>query len=318
MSSRMSKFMDAAERFLEARRSGYSDAMYKELRRRYPKIYRHLSKLKDKSRVSTTNPKKLTDKDIMEYVKYRKEKGLKMTSIQNDLSAIKKICLFSSENNCVDAARANSPTLFMRKRQSRLPIVEKPQFEDIIRYINSIPPYSSRYLIRSAAAVALVFGSGARSSELANAKRQNLDLEHKCILYETVKGGDTYGEARTVPIRPEVIPMLKLYLDTTKSDSEYLFPNRNTGKPLSTASIQAGKKYIIEGSGVKFDFRMARRTYAQYLVDEGIPLEKVAVVMGHSIPSTTYRFYGGPRPDRVVREIARMWEKKENGDGSEH
>ena len=54
---------------------------------------------------------------------------------------------------------------------------------------------------------------------------------------------------------------------------------------------------------------MMRRTYAQYLIDEGFPIEWVFVVLGHSSSKTTEKSYARPREDRVVRSIADSWSK---------
>ena len=302
-------FMAAANTFLDSYFGVYSPTMYEELLRRYPKIQKQLLILVEQGKIGTTNPSDLTPNDIKEFVISQKTKGLKEVSISHDLSAVKNLCLFINGNNCVDVAKTQFPTLFMKKRFVRLPVVEKPQYNKIIGYINNLSPNAPERLIRAAGIVGLAFGTGPRTSELLYSKIQYLDSELRFVYYDQVKGHKTYGEPRTVPIRPEVLPAIRLYLENRNSDSEYLFPN-SSGEPFVAQTFRIDKSYIVEGSGVDFDFRMARRTYAQYMIDEGFPLEEVSIILGHSDTKTTERSYGRPRNDRVVRKVIDFWSKQ--------
>ena len=302
-------FMEAANRFLDSYFGVYSAAMYEELLRRYPKIQKQLILLWEKGKVSTTDPHKLTPEDIKEYIVAQKARGLKDTSISHDLTAIKNLCLYVNGNYCVDTAKKQYPTLFMKKRYVRLPVIEKPEYDLIMQFINNISPNAPERMIRAAAIVGLSFGTGPRTVEILHAKVRYLDPELRFIFYDVVKGRTSYGEKRTVPIRPEVIPSLQLYLKTRTSDSEFLFPSRN-GNPYVSQTFRVDKRMIEQGSGVAFDFRTARRTYAQYLIDEGFPIEEVSIILGHSDTKTTERSYGRPRNDRVVRKVIDFWSQK--------
>ena len=301
--------MAAANTFLDSYFGVYSATTYEELLRRYPRIQKQLLILIEQGKISTTDPNKLTPNDIKEFVICQKKSGVKEVSTSHDLTAIKNLCLFINGNNCVDIAKMQFPTLFMRKRFVRLPVVERPQYNAILDYINNLSPNAPERLIRAAAIVGLSFGTGPRTSELINAKIRYLDSELRFVYYDHVKGQKTYGEPRTVPIRPEVIPSVKLYLKTRDSDSEYLFPNSRDGA-FTTQTFRIDKSMIEEGCGVEFDFRKARRTYAQYLIDEGFPLEEVSIILGHSDTKTTERSYGRPRNDRVVRKVIDFWSKQ--------
>jgi len=301
--------MAAANRFLDSYFGVYSEGMYEELLRRYPKIQKQLITLTSLGKISTTDPKNLTSGDIKEYVIAQKARGIKEVSISHDLSAIKNLCLYVNGNNCVDVAKTQFPILFIKKRHVRLPVVEKPEFNEICGFINTISPNAPERMFRAAAIVGLSFGTGPRTAELLHAKIRFLDPDLRFIFYDHVKGMNTYGEKRTVPIRPEVTPALKNYLKTRCSDSEFLFPN-SKGGPFVSQSFRTAKEMIVEGSGVCFDFRTARRTYAQYLIDEGFPLEEVSIILGHSDTKTTERSYGRPRNDRVVRKVIDHWSQK--------
>ena len=301
-------FMAAANRFLDVHFGVYADGMYDELMRRYPKIQKQLITLFEDGKISTTDPRNLTPDDIKEFVLALRARGLKDVSISHDLSAIKNLCIFVSGNACVDIAKKQYPTLFMKKRYIRLPVLEKPQYNEVIGHINSFSASAPERFIRAAAVVGIAFGAGLRTQEIQHAKIRYLDPNLKFIFLDHVKGSGSYGERRTVPIRPEVAPALKLYLKERNSNSEYLF-NNSSGGPFVSQTLRVDKELIADGSGINFDFRMARRTYAQYLIDEGQPIEYVSVVLGHANTTTTERAYGRPRDDRVVRKIIDSWKK---------
>jgi integrase len=55
-----------------------------------------------------------------------------------------------------------------------------------------------------------------------------------------------------------------------------------------------------------------RRTYAQFLLDEGFPSDKVLILMGHATSKTTETNYARPREDRVVKEVLKKWSSENN------
>ncbi len=98
--------------------------------------------------------------------------------------------------------------------------------------------------------------------------------------------------SRVNPLRIEVTPRSLM-----RVSKEISLPSRH-------------RSTVIAETGVTYDYRMCRRTYAQYLVDEGYPTDKVAVVLGHTSAKTTESAYAKPRSDRVVAEIISNWSEK--------
>lgn len=304
-------FMAAANDFLDAYSGVYSEAMLCELHRRYPKIARQLNKLYAEKRISTTNPRDLKPDDIREYARFLRLRGLKPTSITKDVSSISVLCMYTSGNNCVDVARIRYPMLFPKNKNVRLPITERAEFNRILKFASKLTKESDIYRIRCYAECLFAFGTGSRTIELKNAKTRHLSDDLHFMFFDVVKGSATYGEVRTVPVRPEVREIIQLYLTTREMRSQFLFPNKN-GEKMSTNSFTKDRNLVIIETNVTFDFRKCRRTYAQYLIDEGFPVDKVAVVLGHSNSKTTEKSYARPRDDRVVREIDTKWNSETN------
>lgn len=299
-------FMESANRFMGSYFGVYSEGMYNELTRRYPKIAKQFIILQEKGKIKSTDPCKLTPNDIKEYVVFQRARGLKDTSISHDLSAIKALCMYVSGNNCVDTARKQYPFLFQNKRRVRLPVTERPDFNKIVKCANGFSASGDLRSIRAIAETMLAYCAGLRTQELQHSKLRFLDKEFRFLYLDRVKGQGTYGMTRTVPIRPEVRHIMTVYLSVRKSDSEYLFPNP-AGGYLATNTLGRDRLIVEELTGVKFDYRKARRTYAQYLIDEGFSVDEVAIILGHTSSRTTEQSYARPRDDRVVRKIIDSW-----------
>ena len=310
MTSTRYPFLAEANIFMSAYNGVYSAGMMAELHRRYPKIDRQFYNLWKARKISTMDPRYLTSEDIKEYIIFLRDRGLKDTSISHDICAISNVCKFSGENVCVDMARVRYPMLFQKHRTDRLPVMEKPIFDKFFRVANSLTPASGYMKIRAYAITAMSVCAGLRTQEIQFAKIEYLDPTLKFIFLDHVKGMGSYGSARTVPIRPECISIMQLYLSVRNSrvDSKYLFANKD-GRYISDNKLRMDKDKVCIDLDFHFDFRMMRRTYAQYLIDEGFPIEWVSVVLGHSSSKTTEKSYARPREDRVVRSIADSWSK---------
>ena len=302
--------MAAVNRFMESYFGVYAPGMYSELQRRYPKISKQLIELEKQGKISTTDPGKLTPNDIKAYIVFLKSKNLKEASISHDLSAIGNLCVYVNRNHCVEDAKVQYPLLFQRQRHVRLPVTERPDFDRICAYANSFGQGGDPRLIRGAAEVMLTYCAGLRTQETQHAKVRHIDPQFRYIYLDHVKGMHSYGTCRTVPIRPEAAYILGLWMKIRDSNSEFLFPNKR-GQFFSTNTFEVDRRMFVEGSGVEFDYRKSRRTYAQYLIDEDTPVEEVAVILGHASSRTTERAYARPRDDRVVRKIIEKWKNEQ-------
>lgn len=300
-------FQAAANRLLTAYIGVYSESNWVELERRYRKLNMQLYHLWQKETISSMDPQYMTEEDIKQYVLWSRDKGLKDTSISHDITAIGNLCEYVNGGRCVDIARSRYPTLFSRKRRVRLPVLERNDFQKIVDAANSLTEHSDRYRIRRYASVMLCICAGLRTQELQHAKIKNLSSDMTTLFLDYVKGMDTYGTERTVPVRRECHVIMTLWLKIRSKDSDYIFPSPD-GTFLVTNSLRKGCQDVSDELNMDFDFRKCRRTYAQYLVDEGVVVDEVAIVLGHASVKTTETNYARPRDDRVVRKLVSMWE----------
>ncbi len=309
-----SEFQKAADEFLGTYIGVYSPGMWMELERRYRKLDRILCDLEAKERISTSSPGSMTPEDIKSFILHRRAEGLKDTSISHDLSALSNLCEYTSGNHCVSMARTKYPLLFAKRRKKLLPVMEREDFDKLVSMVDSLSERSDPWRIRSYAMIMTALCGGLRTQELQYSKVANLSKDLTTLHLDHVKGMNTYGEERTVPLRPEVRHILELWLPLQRRiGSEFLSPSYE-GDPLSTNGLTRSRKKVNDELGMDFDYRMCRRTYAQYLVDEGMDVDKVAVILGHASVKTTEANYARPREDRVVKEALDLWTRVRSSD----
>lgn len=267
--------MAAARSFMKAYAGVYSESMMDELSRRFPRIAKRFEDLRRRGLVSTTNPAKFTADDIKEYVRERRSSGNRPDSIRHDVSSLNMLCMFVSNNNCVEQARVRYPLLFPRRSDKRLPVIERVDFDMIVAAAENLSKDAGIKRICAYAETVFALCTGPRTQELQHAKVRYLDTDLMTIHFDHVKGRGTYGQERTVPIRPEGRSILRRWLTLRDQNSEYLFPNPD-GNFRSLNTLTQDRNIVIADLGLNFDYRKCRRTYAQYLIDDGFPVDKVA------------------------------------------
>ncbi len=296
-------FRAAVNRYMKSYDGVYAETTFKELDRRFRRIERIFSEMRSSGEVSTCDPAKMSPEDVKAFaVCLRRTCGITPGALQHDVGTLGMLCLFCG-NDCVRLARARYPAAFPMYRKSRGPVLEEGEFAAIIKYAGTC----SGTDLRDAAAVCFALGTGARPCEIREARVSDLDLAAGTLYIRRPKGGDSYGSKRTVPVRPEVRGILSLYIRNEDLRPNDLIFGIN-GDTVSSNTLGVWRSKVCAACGVSFDFRKLRRTYGQYLLDEGWSLSDVSVLLGHTNVMTTNTFYAGARPSRVVQNVLSGWE----------
>jgi integrase len=126
--------------------------------------------------------------------------------------------------------------------------------------------------------------TGCRPQEICTIKRNQIDWGRNVFSIEHTKT----GVPRFVPIPPNLVDTIKIYLNTI--DSEYLFITRK-GEVLSDKSYYHNFKKRMEILGIDrphitpYSFR---HSYATSLLEADVNIHKIAKLMGHSITQTSH------------------------------
>jgi len=126
--------------------------------------------------------------------------------------------------------------------------------------------------------------TGMRKGEVLKLKWENVDFEAQEITIVETKD----DEDRVVPMNPFLFNLL-FTLKSQDGKSEYVFMNPRTGTHY--VEIKRGFTSGLKKAGIQdFHFHDLRHTYASRLVRNGVDLNTVKELLGHSSITTTQRY----------------------------
>lgn len=287
---------------------------YDDRARALRRVCTHVEAMHADGSLSTTDPVRMSPEDVRNYYINRSISGLSDYSCIREVSLLGLVCSFYG-NDALSVARVRYPFLSPRIHRRVLPAMDPDFLSGVLRASGSVDDFPT---LRAFASVILALCGGLRFVEIRFARVDNYDESTGILHLDIVKGADSYGEPRTVLIRPEGRPELSRYLSIRAEylsshgiESPYWFPSLTDGGPLSQASGYRYLSVVSDAVGVDFDFRICRRTFIQSAIDDGIDLESVSRLAGHVTTKTTESYYGRKRQDDALDEARHVWD----GDG---
>jgi integrase/recombinase XerD len=231
-----------------------------------------------------TMPQEVTQRIISDYLGHRKKGGLAASSIKLIVVALKIFFRFLSGKSLVE--RDPTETLTLPRIERYLPeTLNELQVERLIESIETKHPLG----LRDRAMVELLYASGLRISELANARLENLNFEER-ILRVTGKG----NKMRLVPVGRKACDAITAYIAAERpklvkrrSGSEIFLSSRGT--KLSTVRIWQIVKERARHSGLEANIypHLLRHSFATHLLSNGADLRIIQEMLGHADISTT-------------------------------
>lgn len=304
---------------------GYLEPITLDVRkRRYMQMAGIFEEMKRNGEIETSDPEKFTHQDIVKYIGKRKEAGIKSTTISDDISFLDKLCSYY-DNDCVKVMKYKAPSIMPKNVHKRLPPMSISVYDRLIVLANKVDgtdlPKLRMYMVAILGA-----RGGLRPKEIRLVEKRNLtiDGENAKIRLIHVKGENSYGEPRTVPLHPDGFDFICKYVNALEKAEEArgiewrnLIPTfENPQGTLSYNAINEMMRAVAEELGEKVTLTTCRRTYCQNAIDAGMPVEVVQTMMGHSTSDTTKKHYGWMRPEAVCENAQQYWRrKKEKDDG---
>ena len=265
-------------RFLATER-GLSDNYQLSTRRSLSEFASWCSSAREITAVSAVTLPLITD-----YLAHRKRGGLAASSIKLIVVALKIFFRFLTGRGRIE--RDPTETLTLPRIERYLPeTLNEMQAEQLIDSINTTQPLG----LRDRAMIELLYASGLRISELANARLENLNLEER-ILRVTGKG----NKMRLVPVGRRACEALAAYLSAERpklvkprSGSEVFLSSRGT--KLTTVRLWQIVKERARHSGLEANIypHLLRHSFATHLLGNGADLRIIQEMLGHSDISTT-------------------------------
>jgi integrase/recombinase XerD len=230
------------------------------------------------------NPRKVSLALISEYLADRKRSGLSASSIKLIVVALKIFFRYLAGKS--EIARDPTEALTLPRIERYLPeTLNEMQVEQLIDSIDTKVPHG----VRDRAMIEMLYASGLRISELANARLENFSVEDR-ILRVTGKGNKT----RLVPVGRKACEALASYLSMERpklvkrrSGSEIFLSERGT--KLTTARIWQIVKKHAKHSGLTINIypHLLRHSFATHLLGNGADLRIIQEMLGHADISTT-------------------------------
>jgi integrase/recombinase XerD len=221
---------------------------------------------------------------LTEYLAERKRGGLSAASIKLIVVALKIFFRFLASRGTVLKDPAEGLTLPRIERY--LPeTLNELQVEQLIESINT----AAELGLRDRAMIELLYASGLRISELANARLENFAAEEG-ILRVTGKGNKT----RLIPVGRKACAALAAYLSSERpklvkrrSGSEMFLSKRGTR--LTNTRIWQIIKERARQSGLEANVypHLLRHSFATHLLSNGADLRIIQEMLGHADISTT-------------------------------
>lgn len=174
--------------------------------------------------------------------------------------------------------------------------------QEVKDVLNAFSTDSNRH-IRNRALIAVMFYTGARRSEIAKLKWEDVDFPRGIIhIYE----GKGDKDRDVAVVGDEALDALWLWQKVQEEERDYIFCHVNkfdnlmSDSPISGTAVYDVVKEAEKISGVIFKPHDARRTHITELLNTGAPVHEVQAQAGHANASTTLDNYAKPA-DAVKR-----------------
>ncbi len=132
-------------------------------------------------------------------------------------------------------------------------------------------------------ALAMIYASGLRISELLNLKINEIDIHRRQIKIVQAKG----RKDRYVVLAESILPLLNNYYNTFMPITYFI--EGKEGKKYSPESVRKFLRRSCETAGIskRVTPHTLRHSYATHLLESGVDLRYIQELLGHSSPKTT-------------------------------
>jgi len=271
---------------------------------------RHFSRWYEHHTEQSFSLKKMDVGDIQAYRQSMLSSGLKPNTINRRLAAL---AIFGSWAVEVGHLHQN-PSLHIRSLDSvslAPKWLDKKQRAALLRAARDDLAMAKKRFpkmwmmrLRDTAIVIVLTYTGLRVHEICKLTLDNVQISpRKGQVTVTGKG----YKQRTIPLSKPARSMLRQWLQhRPSSEHNTLFINQR-GAPLKSRSVQRAVKRIANTAGLDETVtpHTLRHTFAKSLIDEGVSLEKVAKLLGHSNLNTT-RVYVTPSKQDLEEAVGKL------------
>ena len=216
------------------------------------------------------DPKEISEKDIMQFLRYLVDERQISTSYQNQsINAIK----FYYEQ--VLGGKRKFYFLDRPRKEKRLPVVLSE--EEVVRIFGQVGNIKHKCLLM------LIYSAGLRIGEALNITVADIDSARGQVSIRGAKG----NKDRVSLLSASLLPLLREYYQQYQP-KKYLFEGMGGGK-YSARSAQAVLKRAVKRAKIKKNVTLhtLRHSFATHLLENGTDLRYIQTLLGHNSSRTT-------------------------------
>lgn len=225
-------------------------------------------------------PKKVTKKDVQEYIEHLAGKGKSGNTLNVYLNAVK----FMTEELLFKNWRLN---IRYSKVPKALPTVLTK--DEVLRLINSI--YNPKHKLM----VSLMYSAGLRLSELVHLRAGDLEFENNYGWVRHGKGDKDRLFILSKRLKEDILQAIQ-----NKPHDSYLFKG-NKGNHISKESVYMIVKNATKKAGIVKNVHphTLRHSFATHLIENSYDVVSVQSLLGHNSPQTTMAYVHIASPNMI-------------------
>lgn len=246
--------------------------------------------------------------DIAKFLASERKRGLSPATISDRYRALN--IFFTWRANCEEIGRPSSPMAEMKP--PKLPKTEprRAPLADVRRLIRSIP---DRNWIdaRDKAIIQLMLDTGLRLGETANLLVKDVNLDERIVFVRYGKG----DKSRRVPFSKKTVQAVTTYLSCRPKASfarHLWFSSINEDGEVRGVLTGAGIRQILKRLCIRYRIshinpHSIRHLFGMKALNDGIRIEVVSAMMGHSSIDFTRKVYAPLLTETTQREYDENW-----------
>lgn len=222
------------------------------------------------------------------------EAGVAASSVNRKISSLKSFFKYLQKNGQIETnvmAKIQSP-----KKSKKLPVyVEEHSMDAMLSSMSESTETFAKQ--RDLLMLLLLYSCGLRRSELMNLTEKDVDCYH-----QQIKVLGKRNKERIIPLLPELVNQINIYLDYKKlaSFNENNLLVTDEGKKLYATFVYRKVKDML-GTFTSLEKRsphVLRHTFATHLLNHGAELNAIKELLGHANLAAT-QIYTHNSPERL-------------------
>ena len=242
----------------------------------------------------STGQRGLIKATVAEYKTYLQGLGYAPSTINQRLSAIRKLAIEAADNGLMDAQLANGVARVKGVKSSGVRTGNWLTKDQAQRLLDA-PDITTLKGLRDRAILAVMLGAGLRRSEVAALTFEHIQQrEGRWVIVDLIGKGK---RVRTVPIPSWAKQAIDELTQTAGISEGRIFRavnkgDRLAGESLTSQAVQDVVKAYAKQCGFELAAHDLRRTFAKLARKGGADLMQIQLTLGHASVKTTERYLG--------------------------